>query len=504
MKNKSFLFRSLFNRVLDKNTTRETRSNSQFVALMLEMVAHSIVGGVATTMLGSLLGFTLFGGLFLDIYSNLSPTSSSSGEVTMVTIGPEALYLWDSTNPNPDTTPREMLAELISILDQAGARTIVLDVLLDDVQEGDQLLAEVSRKHGAVIGAEKMMVNQPRTGRLFAKGLNPILHGGEQPAIYAGHANLFFTEPLLFTGDHVFRGVHHAQFYQRSSVHGQWPDTIVGAKEEVISPSLALAGAWLHRAQQKPDAHFHDLLRELRESCGVTEGIFSCTKDSVSHLPSFQTTLHSDFWLHHMGSEHNDRIPFIPASTLLMLSAERAMFKKLGIPEDQLPPTTFPTEISTLLNDKLVIIGRVDRIGEEQADRYATTYSFPLFKKADMAGVRIQAQVMDALLSGRRLQFVPIWLQLILCLLSGFGTYTLYRRTPILWQIPLVLTAYLSAVGVGLLLYTWCDGWVLELGPALSVSMLTLTWLYTRYEWVPEYTPEINQESLPTPNESES
>ncbi len=485
MKNKSFLFRSIFEKVVKGKQRHKQRSNDQFAALMMEMIAHSLFGGIATTIIGTILGFTAFGGLFLDVYANLAPPSESSEEVTVVTIGPESLYLWDANNPEPEVTPRGLLAELVNTLHDAGARTIVLDVLLDSSQQNDDALAEAAIKHGAVIGAEQSAVTQPRTGRLFAKGITPTLKGLDTPAIYPAQANLFFTEPMLFTGDLIFRGVHLAQLYQRSSIEGTWPDTIVGAREEVISPSLSLAGAWLHQARKESDnANYNTLLRELKDTCSVELGKLNCESHSVSGLPPFQSLLHQDFWLHHMGSEQNDALPFLPASTLLMLTAERQTFKRLGIPDDQLPPTAFPESVTSKLKDKLVVVGRVDRLGQPDADRYPTTYSFPLFKKHDMAGVRIQAQLMDALLSGRRVHFMPWWFNLLLIPVSILLTLSLYRKVPIVWQTGLWLIGLLLSIGIGYVLFVYMDGWVLELGPAITASLVTLMWLYTRYEWL--------------------
>lgn len=504
MKNKSFLFRRIFDRVVQKKKNQKQRNKRQFLALMLEMVAHSVFGGVATTILGSFLGFTAFGGMFLDIYSNLAPPTEASGEVTLLTVGPEALYMWNSENPEPETTPRDLLAKLIDILDEAGARTIVLDVLLDGHTDNDELLMHAAQKHGSVIGAEQSIVNQPRTGRLFAKGISPTLQNADHTAIYPAQANLFFTEPLLFTGDMIFRGVHLVQFYQRSTIYGTWPETIVGAKEEVISPALCLSGAWLHNARKAdPDTPYSKLLHELKEGCSIVEGSVQCVSTEVSYLPTFQTELHQDFWLHHMGSERNDALPFLPASTLLMLAAENETFKQLGIPADQLPPTQFPESVSDLLKDKLVVVGRVDRMHTELSDRYPTTYSFPLFKHQDMAGVRIQAQLMDALLAGRKIQFLPLWIQL--CLIGGafWMTILLYRKVDILWQLPLWLLCFLTMLFLGYSLFVWGDGWVLELGPMTTVSMLTLIWLYTRYEWMDD-TDSSNFDETKSPTLLES
>jgi CHASE2 domain-containing sensor protein len=464
---------------------REPRGGTRFAALVVEMVSHNIIRGVMTTLIGSILGFTIFGGMFLDIYNNLAPPIKDSGEVTLVTISHEALYLWDTEHPNPVTTPRDMLAQLVSLLDEAGAKTIVLDVLLDSPQDGDDALATAALTHGAVIGAEQTIINQPRTGRLFSKGITPTLRGQEAPIIFPAQANLFFTEPILFTGELIFRGVHLVQHYQRSSIVGQWPDTIIGAREEVFSPSLSLAAAWLHQARKNdPEAHFHQLLHEIKEQCTTVEGDILCSGQSVSHLPDFPSKLHQDFWLHHMGSEHNDYLPFVPASTLLMLAAEHETFKRLGIPEDQLPPTPFPEDVLAKLKDKLVIVGRVDIASTGHEDRYPTSYSFPLFKNKDMAGVRIQAQLIDAILSGRSLVILSGWWQWLLSIGFIWVTVVIHRRTHILWQLPVWLTFATFAIFVGYVMFVYGNGVVLELGLPFSVSILTLLWFYARYEWV--------------------
>ena len=88
--------------------------------------------------------------MFLDVYMNLSSPAAVSGEVTIVTIGPEALHLWNPEDAIPEVTPRAFLAELITTLDEAGARTIVLDIILDISDDNDEKLAQAARKHGAV------------------------------------------------------------------------------------------------------------------------------------------------------------------------------------------------------------------------------------------------------------------------------------------------------------------------------------------------------------------
>lgn len=458
-----------------------------FFAAVGPLIAHRFAWGVASTVLTSILGFTAFGGLFLDIYSNIAPASDVSGEVTMVTIGPETLYLWNSEEPDPDVTPRALLAELVGILEEVGAKTIVLDVLLTSSEQGDDLLAMAAQKHGAVIGAEQSVIDQPRNRRLFAAGITPELQGTKTPIIHSAHANLFFTEPILFTGDLIFRGVPLVQFYQRSSVHGVWPDTIVGAREEVISPSLSLAGAWLHKARmENPDITFAELLQELHEACVVEEGQLHCGKSKLSFLPDTHVLFHDNYWLHHLGSESNDKMAFVSASSLLLLAAERATFKKFlgaGLDEKDLPKTVFPEDIREKLQNKLVIIGRVDRLHEELADRYPTTYSFPLFSKKDMAGMRIQAQLMEALISGRHLRILPGWTEWVFGAIGIWLSLILFTRTNVVWHLPIwvlgVIVLSLGGVGV----FVFFDGLVIELGVAMTCSIVTLVWAHLWYKW---------------------
>jgi hypothetical protein len=196
-------------------------------------------GAVFTAVVGLLLGFTAFGGMFSDLYMSLSGPAEVSDEVTVLTIGPEALHMWNPEDANPEVTPRGMLAELVQALDEGGARTIVMDVMLDTPQKADGLLEEAARAHGAVIAAERAEVNQPQSSRKFAAGIVPSLSlptlDGRAAAIQSAHANLFLEEPVLLTGQQIVRGVPPVLFYQRASLTGPGPTTSLGS--QVLPPS---------------------------------------------------------------------------------------------------------------------------------------------------------------------------------------------------------------------------------------------------------------------------
>lgn len=450
----------------------QSPSKEQFSSDVLSVTAHRFAHSFLLSIIGTILGFTAFGGMFLDVYQNLSPSEPVSGEVTLLTIGPEALHLWDSENPNPDVTPRAMLAELISILETAGARTIVLDVLLTSSQDGDDLLAQAIKNHGTVVTAEQFVVNQPRTSKQYIAGTTPQI----ADVVGVGHANLYFTEPILFTGEMIFRGVHLVHFGQRSSIKGTWPNTVLnGGVFETISPSLSLAGAWLHQARgHDPNITYAHLLTILKENCQIEQSILHCDQQNFPHLKGLRQDWSEAFWLHHFGSERNDQINYVPASRLLMLSAEKALMRSFNIPEEQLPPTAIPEDLKEKLQDKLVVIGRVDRMTAQDADRYPTTYSFPVFSKRDMAGVRIQAHLMEALISGRSLYFLPDWISILLALIVMYGTWNLFHKVSIVHHLWMWLLSSIVLVLFGLLVFRIFDGVVLDLSLPITMSILTL------------------------------
>jgi CHASE2 domain-containing sensor protein len=258
------------------------------------------------------------------------------------------------------------------------------------------------------------------------------------------------------------------------------PGSAASAAAEALAPSLSLAGAWLHRSRaEDSEATLADLLSEFEDSCSHEGGALNCVTTSVSHLPDLGVALHEPFRLNYLGSETGAEIPTLSAAVLLKRRGFRAvMIGFPEVPEDQLPSAELPEELSSMIEDRVVIIGRVDRMASEDADRHATPYSFPLFSDRDMAGVFIQAQLMEAMLTGRQLRPLPAWVEWSLGGLAVFCAWLLFRRQPVLLHVPIWLISSLLMVGVGQLLFVYCDGIVLELGVPITASLVSLAFFH--------------------------
>jgi CHASE2 domain-containing sensor protein len=446
-------------------------SHSTLKTLLNETVGEFFVG-LGCTLIAAILGFTALGGRFADIYMMFESGNTAASEVALVTIGEDALYQWNPDVIEHDHTPRAMLGELVGILDEAGASVIVLDILLDRPEDGDDALAAAAKQHGAVVGAEQVLVTDPPDGAHFAAGITTSL----QPHIQGAFANLHLEEPTLFFGEMVARGIPLIRRYFRASLKGEWPLNITsGPMGQTTVPSLALGGAWLHRVRESDaTVNLSRLSAELEgaDACGTVEPL-DCSSSQVSGLPNVGIPLHDVFWLRYRGYEGGDGIPAIPASRLLLAAGQSALMAQLT----QTPqPTALDPKTREQLADKLVFIGRVDRLGQDDADRFATPYAFPFYAEKDMAGVRIHAQAADALLNGRKLRTAPIWVTALLSvLIGGWMGWMLPRyrqRSAHQMSIWFATNAALIAVGFGA--FVWTHGWVFELGIPITVSTVLL------------------------------
>ena len=123
------------------------------VSHLTHHLAYEVAQAMVVAAVLACLAFAGLGGRFADLYVWLRGPAPVSDQVSVLSIGDEALYLWDPADPAPEITPRALLAELVRFLDAAGARVIVLDILLDLPAAGDDVLAAAAASHGAVIGA---------------------------------------------------------------------------------------------------------------------------------------------------------------------------------------------------------------------------------------------------------------------------------------------------------------------------------------------------------------
>ncbi|MED5374046.1 MAG: CHASE2 domain-containing protein [Myxococcota bacterium] len=428
-------------------------------------MAYESLVVVFTAVAAAVIAFLVSRGQVEDLYIKARGSAPTSGEVAVVTIGPEALYLWDPSQPQPEQTPRGLLTELVRSIEEAGASVIVLDVLMDAPDEPglvpDPALWSPSTP---VVVATRFVPTAPTAQRDFMPDKAAAL---SHPQIHAGFANLQTEQPWLFADGELVR---HAplvrQVASASLSPGTWPTNLLGAdqQDDRLVPSMTLQAAMLHRGTS---------LADLSAVCPVTPGEpLRCTEGAQAlGLPASPQPLHEGVLINFRGPEGHDGIPTVRAASLLRAASMRGLMESQGVPG---PPADLPPDIREALAGKVVIVGRVDRIGQAHADRFVTPYSFPTLMRADMAGVRVQAQVIDTLLSGRHVRKPPRWPFWLLGI--GLGAAV--------WWSSLKLRDDVHAFGwsavsglllvLGVLVFRWSDGWSAPLGPPLAGVLLTL------------------------------
>jgi len=431
-------------------------------------LAYEATQAVVVAACLACLAFVALGGQFGDIYVWLRGSAPTSGQVSVLTIGEEALYLYAPDDPLPEVTPRGLLAELVRFADVAGARVIVLDILLDQAQPGDVELAEAALAHGGVVGAVRFQLTDPAHGREFAAGLAPTY--GD--SVSAGFANLREEENALFSGRGLL--VRRAPLVRRvagASLTGPWPTSLFSGEQNdpEIMPSLALMAAWLHVARGLGEtASPASLGKTLGEACGGRP--LRCDLATADlGLPRIPGDLGRPLEINYRGPESADGLPTVRAAQALRVMGEAALLQSLGVES----PIAIPDELAGKLRDRVVVICRVDAGAAEAGDRFATPHS-PLLMRQDMSGGRIQAQVIDILLSGRHVRHTGPFLAWPLAALIVVGVWWTQRRLrddahSLAW----VAVAF-ALVGLGALVFRWSDGLVLDLGLPLTALLVTL------------------------------
>lgn len=412
------------------------------------------VTGVAVT----LFLFVAIGSGLTDVYLQVRGVGAVSGQVAQVTIGEEALYLWDPAAEDRSVTPRGLLAEIVRFLDQAGADVIVLDVLLDRPQPDDALLAAASRDHGSVIAAERYVLSEPAAGIHFQPGVARAYDG----AIAGGFANLYQRTTIL-SQDLLVRGAPLVKRVSRARAEGVWPGNLVGAVQDegAVVPSMALAAAWAFRRHREGlPARVVQLEETLRNGC-EGESTLVCSLDLPQlGLPDAEGDLADVLTINFRAPEHSDPIPTVNAADILRLAGQAALMRSLD-PSLQ-PP--IPDAYRQVIDGRVVVVGRAG-VGPD-GDRFITPFGFPAYLEADMAGVRIQAQLIDTLLSGHHVRSV-VWPVAVGAIALIALVVRSFRRI----DDRVHFTAW-SAVSVGLVLvgaviFRWTDGLMLDMGPAV-------------------------------------
>jgi len=386
-----------------------------------------------TAVAVAVLVFVVSRGQFEDLYVKAGGVETSD-EVVLLSIGEEALYLWDPADPEPEVTSRALLGQLVRFADAAGARVVVLDVLLDRPAEDIPLLDAARAAQAPVVGATRFATTDPVSGAEFAAGLAPIY--GE--LIHPGFANLQVEEPWLFSEVKLVRRAPLQRQVSTARLGGPWPMNIVGAEQsdEATIESLALVAARLAGADPVID------------------------EDPL--LIAFS------------GPEQAGSIPTVRASAALRALGASALAEAMGVEM----PVTVPPEIAAVMEGRVVVIGRVDAAAD---DRFVTPYSWPLLVGEDMAGARVQATLIDQLITGRRITsvagaagWVPALALVALVFLSRRKLRDDVHAAG--WVV-----VCLALVGGGILLFRATDV-AFDVGPSIGGILVTLVSVHV-WEW---------------------
>jgi CHASE2 domain-containing sensor protein len=428
-------------------------------------VAHEIVVNILAAVALGALAFVLLGGRVDDLYVRVRGSAPVSGEVTVVAIDEESFYLWNPYQPEPETTPRGLLAEIVRFLTAAGARVVVLDVLTDQPADGDEALVRAIQAHGRVVVAERFS-----PGR--ADGATPFAPASVCADVAVpGFANFGLEEQTLFSDELLVRSVPMVVQVARARLSGPFPVGLVGAFQDdgAPVPALSLAAAWLQRSQEPAGT----LGRALASRCGGTP--LQCTSNaSVLGLPATPGLLHEGLPINFRGREGSDRIPAISAARVLRSLGESALARTLGLDL----PLVVPDDIADRLRGKVVVVGRVDAGAK---DHFVTPFAFPAMIDADMSGPRVHAQVIDTLLSGRHVRrYSGAWAwgaaAMAGCLVLVTG-----RRAGVGHLLCWVLLSS-GLLAAGIAAFAMFDGLVLDVAPALALisCALVAVHLYAR------------------------
>lgn len=421
---------------------------------MARDVAHEVVVNLFAAFALAALAFLAFGGRLEDPYLRLRGRAPVTGDVALLTLDEEAFYLWNPTDMAPKVTPRALVARLVDVLRLSGARVVAIDLLMDQPAEGDDALAASLTTFGRSVLAERFLP----PGTFMPGTVAPLA-----AVSLTGFANLGQEERTLFSDELAVRSALLVTDASRATLTGAWPFNLLNASQadHVVTPAFALAAAWRFK---HPDAPVTDLASTLAAGCGGVP--VRCTLGaSALALPRLPVPLHDSLPINFRGPDGDDGLTTIPASRALRLLGASAIAASLGADL----PVDIPDDLKTAFADKLVVIGRIDGAAD---DRFVTPYSWPSMQDADMPGVRVQAQLIDVLLSGRHLRGPgPLASWGLAALLTALA-WPLRRR--VFWPAIVPIAAFGA--------FVWADGYVLDIAPALGcvLTLLISVHLYGR------------------------
>lgn len=426
----------------------EGRDESAFLreALFRRGALYAFIG------LFAVMGFVFAQGRFADLYIWGRASQDSDSRFSVVTVGPEALRLW-TLGEEPDVTPRDLLGLVVDYAAASGAKAVVLDFVLESQTYHDDALVEAAaRFDGEVIVAGGW---RSEGGREFIPAPAPPLH--ELPL---GAANLSEELPLLSASTRIVRAAHVSRRLSVVRCDTPWPEILeadacalgsgdcaeVGVCHSLVErvPSLALQMAWLSLGQRDLSAH----IRDCEAPCALPElGI---------------DDLDDEIFINFRGPEQSGAFEVIPAAEVLHLDRQRRLLESLGTPS--LSDTRF--------KDRVILVGR-----QTDDDRFATPYSFPHYRTADMSGLSIHANLASTL-RGNPVRTASPLLFWLLGLVSVPAVWVTHRHLRAVLHFLVWLGAGVLLVLTGGVVFAWTDGLSWEVGPAvgsIGCSLIAVT-----------------------------
>lgn len=420
--------------------------SGQFVAWVLEAAIQGTMIAVVV--------FLLLHGAIRDMFMAINPLGVS-GESSVVTVGIdyETLHRWSGLTEIAGATPRDLLAELVDILDEAGSRVIVLDILMDQSSPYDELLSSQMEEHGRVILGEKLHIRPNGVG--YVESVTPTLSG-----FYRGHVNLVDERAIVFHAEkRLVRSIDLAIPVVRAT--GELPAMRMGASVSSVLPSMSLQAAYLYQQSSGTS------LEARMDSCHLLD----CSV-SLEHLqlPAGPSLMETPAPIMFSSCANPDAIEYFSAADVLEWGTlARHIGSSSAYADDP---------FLSRLKDKVVVVGKVGDVAPE--DMFVTPCGFPVYLEPDMSGFKIHALAIDTILRGHHPRSPPSLLSWILTI-TFFGFPWLLRRfTSPQSGLLLGLIACGSLVLFSYFVFVATEGMYLEITAPILSCFASLLLIHTR------------------------
>jgi signal transduction histidine kinase len=311
-------------------------------------------------------GLNLFTSLRLNLNNIYYINRPTSDKIVIVAIDNASLADYGRS---PNQWPRSLHADLVTRLNQSGARVIVFDLLFSESTPEDELLAQS-------IQAARRNESGNRTRTLLATvGVTAIDESQDQDLRF--NASLGISPPLAEAAEAI---VYANTFLDVDGEVRRQPSWIQVEEQFYLSLSL---GAYLSYLGIPPAAQAQ-LLSNEGDQLRITPDL---TPNRRLYVDGF------GLWQQNFFGPGGQTFPTVSFRDILADEADPALFA-----------------------DKIVLVGLINAAGA--TDRY----NVPLgLNGGNMAGVEIQANAIETLLQEQALRRAPLGQQGVLVVLLGLG-----------------------------------------------------------------------------------